>query len=205
MLSATPSESSNPALDQLRDQTKGEFDDFFLSKFLKARDNNPTKALTMITSYQSWRKAASIDEISKFRFPEHDLVFKIYPRIWHKTDKLGRPVWIKSHYNFNFEELMKVTTTERFVSNHIRENEKLQSYRLEACSVARGERVSQVVLIMDLKEFSLMEVYRALAVLKEIAQIDADYYPEMLGKIMVINAGVFFSTVWGVIKGNLVY
>jgi CRAL/TRIO domain/CRAL/TRIO, N-terminal domain len=188
-------------LDELRNLTGSEFEDFLLTKFLKARDNNVQKAFTMISNYKTWRKTENIENIGDFRFPEYHHVHGIYPKIWHKTDKLGRPVWIKHHATFNVEQLLKVSTHERFVKHHIRENEKLQKYRFEACSVARGERVSQVVLIMDLKGFSLLEVARALSILKEVAQIDGDYYPEMLGKIMVINASMFFSTVWGIIKG----
>ena len=185
---------------ELQALTNNEFDEEVLVRFLKARNGNIKQAAVMIKAYKTWRGTYDVDGLKIFRFFEFDAVQKIYPRAWHKTDKLGRPVLIMAHANVTIEKLWKVTNQERFIKFHVRENEKLQHYRLEACSKARRETVNQVVAVMDLKGFSMLEVGRGIGLIREIGQIDADYYPEMMGKILVINAHPIFSSFWGIFK-----
>ena len=39
--------------------------------------------------------------------------------------------------------------------------------------------------------------------LNKLTQITQDYYPEMMGKFVIINGGVMFSGIWKIIKGWL--
>lgn len=50
----------------------------------------------MFTASEQWRKEKKVDEIfESFKFDELPLVTTIYPRFYHKTDKLGRPIYIE--------------------------------------------------------------------------------------------------------------
>lgn len=125
-----------------------------------------------------------------------------YPRFFHKTCKIGRPVWYKRHYNLDFDLLKEMDENwqETFRLHHIREQEKLLQYRLPACSESKGEYVGQSILVMDLMGCRLMQLPKVYSLLGTISNIDASYYPETLGKIMVINAPLLFSGFWTVIK-----
>jgi hypothetical protein len=41
------------------------------------------------------------------------------------------------------------------------------------------------------------------ALLKSIATVGSDYYPETLGNYLILNAPGFFPFVWGIIKSFL--
>ena len=159
----------------------------------------------MFNNWCQWREEANVEEIHKERFEHAMEIQKLYPRFFHKLDKKGRPVWIKRHHSIDVPALIKLGGDDwqhNFTRHHIRENEKLLHYRLPACA-NDTEEFPKVVLIMDLLGFPLMTLPKLYGLLSTVSQIDADYYPECLGKIIVINAGVLFAGFWRVIRGFL--
>jgi hypothetical protein len=44
---------------------------------------------------------------------------------------------------------------------------------------------------------------QTLALLRSIATVGSDYYPETLGHYLICNAPGFFPFVWGIVKGFL--
>lgn len=70
-----------------------------------------------------------------------------------------------------------------------------------ACSVAAGRRIEQTCSILDLKGASMgmmsKQVYSFIKIATSVAQ---DNYPEMLGKMFIINAPMLFSGIWACIK-----
>ena len=56
--------------------------------------------------------------LEDFDFPEYAEVRKLYPRLYHKTDKLGRPIYIERVGIVDVKQLWKVTTSERMLRNH---------------------------------------------------------------------------------------
>jgi hypothetical protein len=59
--------------------------------------------------------------LQDFDFPEYAKVRKAYPRLYHKTDKIGRPVYIERLGIANIKELWENTTPERMLKNHVYE------------------------------------------------------------------------------------
>lgn len=137
-----------------------------------------------------------------FRFSNMDKIKKIYPRFFHKTCKIGRPVWYKRHYALNFDLIKELDENwqQNFIMHHIREQDKLLNYRLPACSESRGEHVGHSIIVMDLEGVRLFQLPRVYGLLETICNIDANYYPETLAKIIVINAPMLFAGFWQVIK-----
>ena len=53
--------------------------------------------MDMFQACEQWRKDKQVDDIfANFKFDEQPLVTTIYPRFYHKTDKLGRPIYIEA-------------------------------------------------------------------------------------------------------------
>ncbi|KAJ2999217.1 cytosolic factor, phosphatidylinositol/phosphatidylcholine transfer protein [Globomyces sp. JEL0801] len=140
-------------------------DDYLLYRFLRARKYNLEKAELMFTNYLDWRIKDNVDDIvNSFSFEEESKVHALYPRYYHKTDKIGRTVYVEQLKSLDVGELFKSTTTERLTKKHIREFEK---------------------------------------VIQLLSSIAADYYPETLGKMFLINCPTLFTAVWAVIKSFL--
>lgn len=70
-----------------------------------------------------------------------------------------------------------------------------------ACSDAAGSRIGETVTILDLKGISLkMMSKQVYNFVKLASRVAADNYPEILGRMFIINAPLLFSGVWAMIK-----
>ena len=64
--------------------------DVKLLKFLTARNYDINLAYDMLTASLEWRAKTNVDKICReFAFPECDKVDEIYPRFFHKVDKVA--------------------------------------------------------------------------------------------------------------------
>lgn len=71
-----------------------------------------------------------------------------------------------------------------------------------ACSEAYGNRVDKVVHIIDLKDHKL-KLTQIKSFLSLTSSLTKDNYPEILGKMYIINAGTFFNLIWAGLKAFL--
>ncbi|KAI3638807.1 hypothetical protein MIR68_003305 [Amoeboaphelidium protococcarum] len=176
-------------------------DDHLLLRFLRARKFDLPRAVEMFTNCEQWRKDKDVEGIfQNFKFEEWKEVNKIYPRFYHKTDKLGRPIYIEVLGGLNLEQLFQATSRERLEKQFILEYEKLIRVRLPACSKASGQHIETSCTILDLKNCSVMQALKIRDLLKLITDIGQNYYPETMGVCFIINAPWIFDTVWSVVK-----
>lgn len=70
------------------------------------------------------------------------------------------------------------------------------------CSKIAGKRIERSVSIIDLKGVSLFKLFNGKfkKFLKMGIGITQDYYPEIMGKMYIINAGYLFSGIWAIVK-----
>ncbi|KAJ3337448.1 cytosolic factor, phosphatidylinositol/phosphatidylcholine transfer protein [Gonapodya sp. JEL0774] len=148
-----------------------------------------------------WRSEFQVEDIYKtFVYSEGPKVAAIYPRYYHKNDNEGRPIYVEHFDKLNYTAMFKVTTEKRFMQNHVLEFEKFLRQRLLAVSWKSGRHIEQSCTILDLKNVALSQFPQVRSVVGTISEISQDYYPETLGKMFVINAPRFFTTVWAVVK-----
>ncbi|KRW99487.1 CRAL-TRIO domain [Pseudocohnilembus persalinus] len=183
-------------------QSQAIVDDAYLLRFLKARKFDFNKTLEMWNNTQKWRQENQVDTIiSDFTFNELPEVKKHYPHGYHKTDKQGRPVYIERVGSLNLKNLFEQTTEERLIKYYIQSYEILLQRIFPACSVLKGEKVDQTVTILDLKGASMKmmskTVYNFIQLASKVAQ---DNYPEILGRMFIVNAPMLFTGIWQIIK-----
>jgi hypothetical protein len=175
-----------------------------LIKFLRARKLDINKSFEMFTNYLKWRQENDIDNISSFPFTELDRVKVYYPHGFHKTDKLGRPLYIDIMGELKIDELLKLTTQDRMVRYQIKAYERLMDHIFPACCEESKKYIHQTTTIIDLKKLSTKLLNKkAYALLKAVAQTSQNYYPESLGHLFIINTGLLFKAGWAVCKGFL--
>lgn len=73
---------------------------------------------------------------------------------------------------------------------------------LPECSKYAGRRIDTCTTIIDLKDTSVMKLFsgdvkRFIQISSRITQ---DYYPEMMHRMYIVNAGMMFKAVWAMIK-----
>ncbi|KAJ3016036.1 cytosolic factor, phosphatidylinositol/phosphatidylcholine transfer protein [Thoreauomyces humboldtii] len=179
-------------------------DDHILLRFLRARKFALPASKKMWTDYITWRKEFGTDTILQdFEFPEYPIVKKFYPRFYHKTDRQGRPVYVEQLGGVDVKQLFAVTDIDRMLKNHVYEYEKLVNYRLPACSKKAGHYIEQSCTILDMKGVYITQFPSVANLVKQVSAYAQNYYPEMLGKMYIINAPMLFTGVWSIVKGFL--
>lgn len=195
----TPEEQKT--LDQFRSQVPGRWEDQLLVRFLRARKFDMGKTTEMFNKYLAWRTENDVDNIATFEFPEVNDLKEIYPHGFHKTDKFGRLIYIERYGLINMDRIHQITSEERLIRYYIKEYESMVKIRIPACCRAAGVPVEQSLTILDLGGSStkLMKksVYNFVKLASSIAQ---DYYPEILGRMFIVNSPTLFSIAWKVIK-----
>lgn len=159
----------------------------------------------MFENFVNWRKAENVDDILNFDFTEFDQVQAVYPHAYHKTDKLGRPVYIERLGMLNITALWEVTTEERMLKHYIQSYEILMKLRFPACqAVQGGKRYEGSLTLLDLTGGTMSQVNKQVyGLIKLCSKIGSDYYPEIMGNLLCINAPMLFNGVWAIVKGFL--
>ena len=172
-----------------------------LIRFLRARKYNIEKTIQMFIKFLKWNQEIQVEEITKLTFNEMPKVKVLYPRFLHKTDKLGRPIYIELIGQIDLKQLLKVTNLERLQKMNIQHQENIINNVLPACSAESGKNIHQTLTIIDLKRFSKKllskKLYNYLKVSFSNLQ---NYYPETLGNLIIINSSIIFKACWTVIK-----
>jgi hypothetical protein len=132
-------------------------DDHTLLRFLRARKFDLIKSKEMILACEQWRTEYNVAAIVKdFPFPEGDQIREIYPQYYHKTDKLGRPLYIEHLGTLDVKKLNSITTMERMQQKLVFEYERTLDWRNPACSILANHHVEQSCTILDMAGVSLM-------------------------------------------------
>merc|ERR1711948_153025 len=84
-------------------------------------------------------------------------------------------------------------------TRHLEATVNLILYNMET-AIEAGERrgVEQICLVFDLSGFGPRNM--DYEVVRRLIQLLADYYPERLGQILLLNAPAIFSVFWRVIR-----
>ena len=196
------------ALDEFKELIKAEgifvperHDDHYVLRFLRARKFHIANTHKMFVDCENWRKELKVDElIDTFVFSEEEAVRKCYPRYYHNIDKAGRPIYIEHVGVIDIKTLFKVTDEERMTKQHVLSYERLIRDRMPACTKLADRHIEQCCTILDLKGVSLRQFANAFGFIKRTSAIAQNYYPEMMGKMYVINAPMMFTSVWGMVK-----
>lgn len=70
---------------------------------------------------------------------------------------------------------------------------RLQSQRL-------GKLVSKKLIILDLTNIPVLLDWSLLRILKRFGEVDEGMYPETLKVLFVINAPIYFTAIWAIVK-----
>lgn len=180
-------------------------DYYVLRRFLRARSYDLEKAALMWFNNLKFKQEFGVDTILQdFYFNERDEFLECFPQGYHKTDKMGRPIYVQLVGAVDVKKMKKVTTEDRMIKFHIQEYERCCKVILPVCSYIQGHNIDQTFGILDVKGVGLShftgEIKRLLSL---ITKYDQDNYPEMLGHICIINTPPIFKFVWNVVAPML--
>ncbi|KAL1537464.1 phosphatidylinositol transfer protein 3-like [Salvia divinorum] len=166
-----------------QDPSAKDVDDLMIRRFLRARDLNVDKASAMFLKYLKWRREAipngfiSPSEISN-DLAQNKLFMQGY-------DRAGRPIVVL----FSARHKPASTTVEEF--------KRFNIYGLEKICARMPSGHEKFTSISDMQGWGYVnsDIRGYLAALS----ILQDYYPERLGKLLIINAPYIFITAWKIV------
>ena len=180
-----------------------DYDDLFLLRFLRARKFDLEKTMEMFKKFLKWRIDMKVEEINQSYELENLIqIKKLYPHGYHRTDKIGRPVYIELYDKTDVKELFKITTDDKMIKYYIKQYERQIKYIFPACSAVVKRPVEQSCTILDANGIGITSLFGPIkGFIKLASDIGQDYYPEMLGKMTIVNVGFLFRAVWSLVKG----
>lgn len=167
-------------------------------RFLRAREWDVNAASEMYANFLSWRNKSNMDHILDNPPPKADTYMKLIPHVYHGFDKQGRPVLFERIGNVDWDLLEAYLTDEQLMCNHLWEIE-YSARRCRESSQRSGKHVETFTRIVDLTGLNLSG-RKGLKFIRMCAANDQNYYPERLGRVIVINAPSVFPVFWKMAK-----
>lgn len=190
LTSSSPAECSQEMLYELFDLAAFDDMDVTMLRFLRARKYNVEDAIKMLTDALLWRRSIDIRKIMNAgeealspRLVNAGMYF-----IWGQ-DNTGRPIIFLNVGNF------LPTKNEKEMD----EFKRYLVYQMETARFFIGQ--TGVMALADLSDFGRKNIDMEFS--KVFAQMFQNYYPEILGRAVVIGSGLkmaLFETVWNVAK-----
>ncbi|KAF8794828.1 SEC14-like protein 2 like protein [Argiope bruennichi] len=183
------SEEEKNAVAELRKIMKDEVpldmyeDKHIFFKFLKARNFNLNQAETMLRNHLQWRKAIQIDTIIS-DFKPSEVLEKFISQTFIGFDKTGCLIQYAAIGNLDGKGLFKSANKYDVLRCVLQEIEKIKK-RLKY----KSEQIQGTFVIV-----------LAVELFAEGIQIFQDNYPEFLKKIYIINASVYFTIAFPIIR-----
>ncbi|KAK0544979.1 cytosolic factor, phosphatidylinositol/phosphatidylcholine transfer protein, partial [Tilletia horrida] len=123
---------------------------------------------------------------------------------WHKTDKLGRPIFVQNLKDIDPAAVFgQCTTPDRIIKRFACTLELACRERYETCSQAAGHLVEDNFMILDIGGLGFNTFWSMKGQLQKLLGILDANYPELSGRVQIINAPWAFTTIWSWVKGWL--
>jgi hypothetical protein len=177
----------------------------FACRFLRARKFDVDRSVALFEEcLQKWaeakpRELVEAGEVAAVGCPA-EMIHVFYPHTAFGFDKMNRPVFYERTGQVQSTAITTVTDIEGMLRYHWI-NMVDHADKLFEQAAQRGTPNLSVVSVLDLAGMSMETVSKpAIELLKGIAGVDNVCFPELLGKMFIINAPRIFVGVWEIAK-----
>ncbi|PIN12280.1 Phosphatidylinositol transfer protein SEC14 [Handroanthus impetiginosus] len=169
-----------------------------LTRFLKAREGNVTKAHKMLVDCLKWRVQNDIDDI---------LAKPIVPVELYRSIRDSQLIGSSGYSNEGlpvFAVGVGMSTFDKasvhyYIQSHIQINEYRDRVILPAATKKHGKHISKCIKILDMTGLKLSALNQ-IKLMTTISSIDDLNYPEKTQTYYIVNAPYVFSACWKVVK-----
>jgi len=182
--------------------SKSKYDEWFLLRFCIEKQWDLTKAFTMFESYLVDMEEHNVEKILEF---DHSNAIIKHEEFFNENfvgiDKYGRPIKIQKYHYFEKDNLFKMTH-DQFKKYNYRSSEALLHVVFPYCSKLAKTRVDQVVVVIDFADTNYKAILSDKNVRKyiQVCTEVGESYPEILGKMYIVNVPFIFHAAWKLIK-----
>lgn len=176
--------------------------DRVLIKFLTARKYDMNKSIDMWLSTVQWRYDMNIDSILDEPYRDGTRINQtLNNQCDHKYDKFGRSVYYECVGKLEPNKIFNLLTMDDMLAYQRHNTEYRRKYVMSIGSIRMNRSIDQITSIVDLHGVGVKHMKSTIyKFLKQLAQINQSYYPEFLGRLLIINAPSAFSVAWKMIR-----
>ncbi len=206
-------ENATPEQKKIKDEIKkwvlqeknlnpNKWNDWYVLRFCRARKFDVEKIKIMIENYIKWSKEVDLEAIGNLDIKQYEPIKEVTCHGYCNIDKLGRPIFIEDVKALKAKKIFKIFEDKQLILYYVQSYERLLHLLFPECSRVMGKRVDRTMTIMNLKKVSIIKLFggKVRGFLKLATSITQDYYPEIMGKMYIVNAGYFFSGIWAIVK-----
>eukprot|EP00668_Euglena_longa_P045811 GGOE01061492.1.p1 GENE.GGOE01061492.1~~GGOE01061492.1.p1 ORF type:complete len:504 (-),score=107.28 GGOE01061492.1:235-1746(-) len=170
-------------------------------RFLLARNCDVKAAVSMFSSTMVWRDENGLDTLLDRPAPKMAAVAQLINEGFpHKCDMKGRPVMIDQVARLDADAVLSKYSVEECIAYTTHWMEFRQRFILDTHE-ADGPLIDEAVTILDMAGLSRQHVtLKMFGFLQAMAKVGQDYYPETMGKVVIINGGWLFSLAWRTVR-----
>ncbi|XP_010357885.2 SEC14-like protein 3 isoform X1 [Rhinopithecus roxellana] len=173
-------------------------DDYFLLRWLRARDFDLQKSEAMLRKYMEFRKTMDIDHILDWQPPE--VIQKYMPGGLCGYDRDGCPVWYDIIGPLDPKGLLFSVTKQDLLKTKMRDCERI----LHECDLQTerlGKKIETIMMIFDCEGLGLKHFWKPLVeVYQEFFGLLEENYPETLKFMLIVKATKLFPVGYNLMK-----
>lgn len=177
---------------------------FHLRRFLKARDNDYKKTFSMLKDCLLFRKSKDMNRIANIDLnSERWRRFRDYYAAGHYGfDNEGRLVIVERVGFYDHKGLAADFSIPDLEDYIMQLQERIMFIELPILSELFQKRVDKCLVVLDLKNLSLQKLMKVdfRKFISTAMRVTSDYYPEMMGKSVFVNAPLGTQSIWSIIK-----
>ena len=169
-------------------------------RFLKKAKGDVGKAAKLYREMLEWRKQEQLDEEVILSDAQRLALDTYYcPYVLEGTDLLGRPVMLTTMGALEIKPLEEAGVTERMMRRqHAKSMDKLIALIDASANPELGH-----LLIIDIGTATVSKFWATQHILRDVHQIGDTYFPETLGKIVIVRASPLVNTVMHAVNAFL--
>ncbi|XP_042818651.1 SEC14-like protein 4 isoform X2 [Panthera tigris] len=173
-------------------------DEYFLLRWLRARNFDLQKSEDMLREHIEFRKQQDLDNILTWQPPE---VIQLYDSGGLSGyDPEGCPVWFDLIGTLDPKGLLLSASREELIRKRIKICELLLR-ECELQSQKLGRKIEMVLMVFDLEGFGLKHLWKpAVEIYQQFFAILEANYPETLKNLIVIRAPKLFPVAFNLVK-----
>ncbi|XP_041456907.1 SEC14-like protein 2 [Lytechinus variegatus] len=204
-------ESENPTLspkqhDQLTkfrekvsDVLQPYHNDYWLLRFLKARNFNLKKSESMFRKNVIWREENKVSQVCDgYIEPEVLQKYKSGGKLGYAKD--GRPVFLDPTGNLDFKGLLHSVTVSDATKLYIKTLESLQRDVISQTEKLKRQ-IDGIYYIVDLENLGRHHLWKpGVQFFTDVTQLCEQQYPELLHKVVVVRAPRIFPLAYSIVK-----
>ncbi|XP_035908420.1 SEC14-like protein 2 [Anopheles stephensi] len=185
---------------QVADVLKPEHDDYYLLRWLRARNWNPEAAEKMLRDSMKFRERWNTDEIAKWPTPQ--ILQDYSPHGVSGFDKDGSPIIIIPFAGFDIWGLLHSVSRADIIRMTMQSLEGYMQLAYEQSKKTNNPGSRQFVVVFDMDNFNLKQyIWRPASevVISLIKMYEANY-PEILKCCYIINTPKVFAFAYNMVK-----